>query len=232
MRNAERPFRLSAVSDPRLRLDVGPPFRRLNGGWLALDFVNTVAGWITAPAGEWGDTVREERLRTYEDLVHWAEVQGWLEPARSAALRLEAEARPAAAEAVVRRARTLRGALFRIFKAHVERWDPLAADLEVLNLELGRLRRGETVVPRDGGYAVEWESDAAELDVVLWPPLRSAVTLLTSPELLAQVGQCGGPECGWLFLGTGRGRPRRWCDIRDCGNVAKVQAFRRRQHPW
>jgi predicted RNA-binding Zn ribbon-like protein len=43
------------------------------------------------------------------------------------------------------------------------------------------------------------------------------------------VRQCGGESCGWLFLDTSRNRSRQWCDMRDCGNLAKVRRFRERQ---
>ena len=61
--------------------------------------------------------------------------------------------------------------------------------------------------------------------LALWPVAIDAWDLLTEPEL-AQVRQCpvdaGG--CGWLFLDTSRAGNRRWCDMRTCGNRAKVRA--------
>jgi predicted RNA-binding Zn ribbon-like protein len=59
----------------------------------------------------------------------------------------------------------------------------------------------------------------------LWPVARSAAELLTSGDL-ARVGQCPGEECGWLFLDTSRAGRRQWCDMADCGNLAKVRRFR------
>jgi predicted RNA-binding Zn ribbon-like protein len=44
-----------------------------------------------------------------------------------------------------------------------------------------------------------------------------------------RVRQCGGENCGWLFLDTSRNRSRQWCDMRDCGNLAKVRRFRQRR---
>jgi len=62
----------------------------------------------------------------------------------------------------------------------------------------------------------------------LWPLSRSAAELLTSADL-AFIRECQGEDCGWLFLDTSRNRTRRWCDMRDCGNLAKVRRFRRRR---
>ncbi|EPZ91129.1 CGNR zinc finger [Burkholderia cenocepacia BC7] len=42
----------------------------------------------------------------------------------------------------------------------------------------------------------------------------------------ARVRQCG--RCTWFFVDRGRGVGRRWCDMRTCGNRAKVEAFRER----
>ncbi|MGA2590961.1 MAG: CGNR zinc finger domain-containing protein [Bryobacteraceae bacterium] len=35
--------------------------------------------------------------------------------------------------------------------------------------------------------------------------------------------------CGWMFLDTTRNRSRQWCDMRDCGNRAKVRRFREKR---
>lgn len=225
--------RLSLPVDPRPRIDVGPPFRRLNSGWLALDFVNTVPGWLPNPerrAGrDWGDQIADERLLTYDDLLLWSQLAGVLDEHTARTLRRAAETHAAAAQMVVRRAHSLRAALFRLFRAAAGGWAPLAEDLDTLNGEQKRLRGGETLVHSPGAFQLQWRGSAGELHAVLWPPLRSALALLTQPMMTARLGQCGGAGCGWLFLDVGRGRARQWCDIRDCGNLAKVRAFRSRQ---
>lgn len=43
---------------------------------------------------------------------------------------------------------------------------------------------------------------------------------------LDRVRQCD--RCTWFFIDRGRGRGRRWCDMRTCGNRAKAEAFRKR----
>jgi predicted RNA-binding Zn ribbon-like protein len=54
---------------------------------------------------------------------------------------------------------------------------------------------------------------------------RSAAELLQSEEL-GRVRRCDGEDCRWLFLDTSRSRNRRWCDMADCGNTAKVRRYR------
>nr|WP_246221489.1 CGNR zinc finger domain-containing protein [Phytoactinopolyspora mesophila] len=33
-------------------------------------------------------------------------------------------------------------------------------------------------------------------------------------------------RCGWYFLDTSRGRRRRWCNMKICGNQAKAARYR------
>jgi len=53
--------------------------------------------------------------------------------------------------------------------------------------------------------------------------------LLTSSQRLNQVRQCRGDNCGWLFVDGSKNHSRRWCDMRDCGNRAKVRRHRLKQ---
>ena len=43
------------------------------------------------------------------------------------------------------------------------------------------------------------------------------------------IRECDGDTCGWLFLDTTRNHSRRWCDMRGCGNRAKVRRHRQKQ---
>ena len=63
---------------------------------------------------------------------------------------------------------------------------------------------------------------------MLWPIALSAASVFGSDEV-SRLKQCGGASCGWLFLDTTRNHSRQWCRMADCGNVAKVRRFRRRQ---
>src|SRR5258706_243420 len=69
----------------------------------------------------------------------------------------------------------------------------------------------------------------AALDHLLGPIARSAANLLTRDELLYHVSHCGGDNCGWLFVDSSKNHSRRWCDMRDCGNRAKVRRHRLKQ---
>ena len=49
--------------------------------------------------------------------------------------------------------------------------------------------------------------------------------LLSSTDI-AKVRQC--ERCSWLFINSGRGRGRRWCNMDTCGNRHKVELHRER----
>lgn len=189
------------------------------GGPACLDFANTVSRRDT-------DTPNE-RLFTYAHLVEWAEHVAILTGEEGARLRAAGEAQPAAAEAVFARAVALREAIFRIFARNAGGEPPDAADLAILNREIAgcypflRLGASET------SFAWRWADEPARLDRILWPVVDSAAELLTAGEL-DRVRICAGQHCGWLFVDRSKNRSRRWCDMQECGNVAKVRRYRRR----
>jgi predicted RNA-binding Zn ribbon-like protein len=208
-------------------------FGKQIGGRLCLDFVNTVRARMSGGSGrgrDYRDRVAGERVTSYDALAAWSELTGTLTRRESARLTREASARPAAAAAVLRRSIVVREAMYRIFKSTIEGWPPRAEDLEALNREIQVARSHERLIaaPR---FEWTWDSTQPALDHVLWPVVRSAADLLTSPDL-ERLGQCPGEECGWLFLDTSRSGRRQWCDMADCGTVAKVRRFRdKRRRP-
>jgi predicted RNA-binding Zn ribbon-like protein len=177
------------------------------GGRVCLDFVNTVGGRMR------GVVVRD-KLRGYEDLVGWSKAAGLIGSAGASA--------PRAGRMVFSRAIALREALYLLFRGIRE---PTA--LEILNRELAIARGHERLNRSRGGFVWGWDESPA-LDRMLWQVARSAAELLGSSEL-ARVRLCNGEECGWLFLDTSRNGRRHWCDMRDCGNRAKVKRFRERR---
>lgn len=208
----------------------GVPFRYI-GGRPCLDFIDTVSGRLPNPrAGrrDYVDLIEIERLVEFSDLLIWAKDAGLFGKSELAALEAEAGKAPAAATRVLNRARALREAMYRVFKSAIEGWPADTDDLGLLNRELGIVRSQERLVSSGKGFAWSWDAaDEAGLDRVLYPILRSAAELLTSADL-DRVAQCGGEDCHWLFLDASRNRSRRWCQMAECGNRAKVRRFRAR----
>jgi predicted RNA-binding Zn ribbon-like protein len=191
------------------------------GGDLSLDFCNTVGGKRSA--------VARECLNTFADLVGWSEQAGLIGPAEAAELRRKAQTDPGAGEAVLARAVQLREAIFRIFLALAEDKSPAECDLTELNAELARGMNRLRVGRADAGFAWQWAPAEGQLDVALAPVARAAAELLISGHKPGHVNQCEGDNCGWLFIDASKNHSRRWCDMRECGNRAKVRRHRLRQ---
>jgi predicted RNA-binding Zn ribbon-like protein len=208
--------------------DPGAEFK-LVGGRLCLDFINTVSGRGPDPSirgRDYRDFVELERLVTWTDLVRWAVSAGATQVPAST-LEKAGRADATTATKVTARARALREAMYRVFKASIEGWAPPAAALELLNREIAEARKHEQLVFAEDRLSLGLAANRTDLDHILWPVALSAAELLTG-EQLKRVTQCPGDQCGWLFFDSSRNKSRRWCDMADCGNLAKVQRFRAR----
>jgi predicted RNA-binding Zn ribbon-like protein len=203
------------------KIKINPKGWKLVGGRLCLDFINTVGGRA-------GATVLQDKLIDYADLLEWAQFAGFINPTESRSLARHAASDRHAADATLARAVVLREVLYRIFKSTVKGRRPRSADLDMLSGELRLARARERLTHTRGAFGWAWEDCRAALDRVLWPVSLSAADVLTSKDL-SQLRQCAGDKCGWLFLDTSRNRSRHWCDMKDCGNRAKVRRFRTRQ---
>ena len=140
-------------------------------------------------------------------------------------LKRKAKNDASAAADAYRHATALREALFAAIDLSRRGLLVRKADLAQLNAVLGDSIGHRVLAPADrGGVREEWRPSGS-LTQVMWPVAIDAWDLLTEPEL-ELVRQCpvdaGG--CGWLFLDTSRAGNRRWCDMRTCGNRAKVRA--------
>jgi len=199
-----------------------PPPKKFQfvGGELCLDFCNSVGGKRGA--------IARENLHRYEDFLGWSRQAGLLEKRPAEDLSRKASRRHREAASVLRRAIALREAIYRIFLALAEHHKPQPRDLARLNSELaatlGRLRVAPG--PAGAGFAWEWANGRQPLDYPLGPIARSAADLLTQGDLCGHISQCHGDNCGWLFLDSSKNHSRRWCDMRDCGNRAKIRRYR------
>ncbi len=190
----------------------------LVGGRLCLDFCNTMRG---------NDRQHDNDLwQDYGDLVDWSERLEVVGSADARQLRAAGAADPAAAQRALKSARRLREAIYRAFSAEARGLGAAEDDLEIINEVLVRGTTRRRLRPSMRGATWSWDEEPATLDALLWPVAWSAGELLTSSQL-DRVKHCGG--CSWLFVDTSRNRSRRWCDMRDCGNRAKVRRHRKRR---
>jgi predicted RNA-binding Zn ribbon-like protein len=192
------------------------------GGELCLDFCNTMGGKRGAVAREY--------LNSYLDLLSWSRQAAIVGADEAEKLARKAARQTEEAAQVLQRAVALREAIYRIFTGLSSGKKPPSEDLAILNAELGRALGRLRVQPVKGPerFALKWTNEEEALDQAFAPVARSAAELLIASERV-RFCQCGGDNCGWLFLDCSKNHSRRWCDMRDCGNRAKVRRHRHKQ---
>ena len=196
---------------------------RLIGGWLCLDFANTIG-----PYDPETGTIRGEHLHNYADLVLWGQIAGILSESETRYLLDLGEQQPTDAEVILQRAKALRETIYNIFSApHYSRL--IRPDsLEFLNKTLAEVMPHARIIEEhEGQFVWGWATNEIALDRVLWDVARSAADLLTSGERL-KVRECSSPTCNWLFVDSSKNHHRRWCSMDDCGNRAKVRKHRQK----
>lgn len=204
---------------------------KLIGGRLCLDFANTVGGRVassTAKKGVEAYELRDDKLADYYDLLAWSMRVGLLADEAATRLARDAKLRGSEASEVWERAIALREVVYRISLAVMSETQTRAKDIELLNRELA-VARGRMILARDeeGNFFWKWNETKDSLDQMLWRVADSAAEMLTASDL-TRLRRCHGENCGWLFEDTSRNRSRQWCDMQDCGNIAKVRRFRSR----
>jgi predicted RNA-binding Zn ribbon-like protein len=199
------------------------------GGRLCLDFVNSVDARLEQKVkNATVFTFRADKLSCYADLAGWAKEAGILEERNAKRVVRIAAQQESESKLVLERARILRECLFRIFKSIIEGWEPPGADIERLNQECTIARNRQVLTYSSDKFAWSLKTDEDKLDCMIWPIALSGAELLSSEELYL-VRQCPGLNCGWLFLDSSKNQSRQWCDMKDCGNLAKVRRYRARQ---
>jgi len=193
---------------------------KLIGGWLCLDFVNTVDWRNSDHPQEW--------FTKYSDLVSWSRHTGILTYNEARDLLRKAELHPTDGKAVLERAIILRETLYRIFSAIADHHLSSTSDITALNMELSKAMTQMQLMPTADSYSWTYAFKDNALDRMLWSVVRSAADLLISKKL-NRISKCSGEDCGWLFLDMSRNRSRRWCDMKDCGNRAKARRHYQRE---
>ncbi len=191
-----------------------------SGGDLSLDFVNTLGD---RPRGN------EEYLRSWRDLVAWAEQAGVVSKRAAASLRSDGQTRGDAMARAFGRAIGLRENLYRMFHAQAGCAAPARPDLAAFNEVLSGVMGHARIESRGPEFSWTWAGDASSIDRVLWPVVRAAADLLVSPQR-ARVRECASDRCSWLFIDQSPTRRRRWCSMKTCGNRDKARRFYERAH--
>jgi predicted RNA-binding Zn ribbon-like protein len=187
----------------------------ISGGHAALDFANTINRRESPDESE-------ERLTDYGRLISFSVQTGLVTASGGERLRAEAARNPRAAAAALRRAVTLREAIFRVFAAVACGAKPPSLALDAVNAALPRALSALRIESQRGGFGWRFDHDDGDLAPMLAPIVRAAAELLTSGEC-ARVRECGSDTCYWLFLDRSKNGTRRWCNMKICGNRQKAR---------
>ena len=191
----------------------------LIGGAPCLDFVNSVADCIGP------DPV--EQLRSYPELLFWLGRCGLLADNESRRLLKQAKLCPDEAARVLKRALRFRDGARRVLTAVATGDTPAPADLDAVNRRVREAHAHLTIVPAGEGFHMMYGTPD-DLEQPLRQAARALVDFLVSDDLL-RLRMCASDTCGWLFVDRSRNHLRRWCSMRDCGNLAKQRRHRARR---
>lgn len=193
------------------------PFQ-LIAGHPALDLINTL-DWRFRQEGT------EELLKTYGDLLRFAEESKLLSP--DELRRLRAPGNEGSKKRALRRAIELREALADVFYGWLDGRSPAPGSRKALERHFkAALLAQKLNWNRPSNLNWEWISVSAGLPVAALA--RAAADLMTSPDS-ARVRACQSTECRWLFLDSSKNHTRRWCDMKVCGNRMKSRRFKARR---
>jgi predicted RNA-binding Zn ribbon-like protein len=188
----------------------------LIAGHPALDLVNTL-DWRFRTDGP------EDLLKSYDDLLRFAQESGLLKPAQARQFR-GLSGRSAGAR-VLRGCIELREAIAEILYARLDGRSPSAAPLRRLERSIKAARLQQQLRWKEERLEWHWRENDAGLP--LWALSLSAADLMLSDDI-PRLRACANPECRWLFLDTSKNHTRRWCDMKVCGNRMKARRFKTR----
>ena len=122
-------------------------------------------------------------------------------------------------------AKRIREVIYEVFVALADGRKPPEGGLAALNAVMPEAFGHLRLKPSPEGFEFGWALAGQDLQEPLWPVIKSAADLLLS-DAAYHVRECASETCGWLFVDLSKNKSRRWCDMRGCGNRAKIRRFR------
>ena len=198
------------------------------GGRLCLDFVNSVGGRTEQDNINFPENIiLKDKLENFNDLAAWSKETGIISDSdRKKLIDLNA-LKAKETDSVFKKAIELREALFRILYNVINDKEPEESMIQILNREYSTANEKRKLIYLNHKFEWQFPKDPLEPDYIIWIIAESAAELLSS-DLLSRIKMCRGENCGWLFLDNSKNKSRQWCDMKDCGNLAKVRRFRKK----
>lgn len=202
---------------------------KLIGGKHCIDFVNTVGGRIQQNENNIFDyKISADKFMSFSDILDWGKETGILNKNSANNLKLFVAENEKEGEKIFNRALVLREALYRIFMSCIYGLQFQKEDINLLNIECTSAREEQKLFYSADKFTWGFDPKIIYPESILWNISISASELLVSDQL-KRVKQCPGNNCGWLFLDTSKNGSRQWCDMKDCGNLAKVRRHREKK---
>jgi predicted RNA-binding Zn ribbon-like protein len=183
-----------------------------------MDISSSDTLWADLINSDWrdyrGSGAREDRIYNDSWLSHFLGRTGW------------GGAIPGSAN----RARlcSLRSLLRRMVEALIEGKQIRSADLKSLNAILARSPVVPTLEQSGSHWRVAQVSARSGFERILAAVAFSFASMLANGDP-SRIKICANPDCGWVIYDESRNRTRRWCDVKECGNLIKVRRFRARK---
>jgi predicted RNA-binding Zn ribbon-like protein len=178
---------------------------RFYTGALSTDFVATVGRRLAGG---------------HERLTNGARLSEWLVHAELAVSHAPVSDRG------LQQARDLREAIYRLVLSRIARRPAAVADVRAIN-EWARRRAPAPQLSMAESFTLQ-PHDEGGVETALGAIARDAVKVVTDASA-ANLRACEATDCGMPYLDLSQGRTRRWCSMKECGNRAKVAAFRARR---
>lgn len=199
------------------------------GGSIPLDFVNSGAVRVREDDKNPLDyRILKDKLESYQELVTWAQKSGIIDEKAARKLHHYASKNKQTAEDIFLKAIVLREAVYRILISLLNGLQPEEEDVEELRSVCVSAREHQKLIFDSDKFRWDLDLENPAPGSINWQIALSASELLTSDKL-HRIKQCPGENCGWLFLDSSKNGSRQWCDMKDCGNLAKVRKFREKQ---
>ncbi|HEV2288782.1 MAG TPA: CGNR zinc finger domain-containing protein [Candidatus Acidoferrales bacterium] len=192
---------------------------QLVAGDVALDFVNTLDN-------RYAPDRLTDLLANYEAFLKFAVQTGMIAERRARKLLQKTDAGERGR--ILERVIELREAMYFLFRSIAVRQSPKRECLETFNRFLAGTCVPEAIVWGKRQFTRQHGKSDETSNELLWPIIDAAANLLTSQDR-NRIRECSDEKCRWLFVDRSKNHSRRWCDMRVCGNRAKVRRFHARR---
>ncbi len=187
----------------------------LDGGWLCLDFINTVASWTDRP------------IRCYlpdnDEILKWAKRVNLFSTKKTMEIKEYNAKHPDMAKRDHKKIINIRKTIYQIFSDIANDLPPSESVIIKFNKYLSETFNNlNLVIEKNRVITEDLKKSSAGMCQFQVLIIKSSYELLKS-DLLKALKQCD--KCGWLFLDKSKNRSRRWCSMDTCGSSEKSMKY-------